>query len=77
MTNVFTYLGIPKNDRLDQSFPIMCELFKRRIHRIMKKLDIHAVIRKKRKNTRLLKPEETAENKLAETSIQLLQTKNG
>ena len=38
---------------------------KKRIHRIMKKLDIHAVIRKKKKKYKTVKPEETAENKLA------------
>lgn len=36
----------------------------KRIHRIMKKLDIHAVIRKKKKKYKSVKPDETAENKL-------------
>lgn len=38
---------------------------RKRIHRIMKKLGIHAVIRKKKKKYHTPKPEETAENKLA------------
>ena len=38
---------------------------KKRIHRIMKKLGIHSVIRKKKKKYNTSKPEETAENKLA------------
>ena len=38
---------------------------RKRIHRIMKILDIHALIRKKRKKYKTTKPEETAENKLA------------
>lgn len=38
---------------------------KKRIHRIMKKLGIHAVIRRKKKKYSTAKPEETAENKLA------------
>ncbi|MBS6932817.1 DDE-type integrase/transposase/recombinase [Streptococcus sp.] len=38
---------------------------RKRIHRIMKKLDIHAVIRKKKKKYKTAKPEESAENKLA------------
>lgn len=37
---------------------------KRRVHRIMQKLNIHAVIRKKKKNYKTAKPDETAENKL-------------
>ena len=38
---------------------------RKRIHRIMKKLDIHAVIRKKKKKYKTVKSEETIENKLA------------
>ena len=38
---------------------------RKRIHRIMKKLGIHSVIRKKKKKYNTSKPEETAENKLA------------
>ena len=38
---------------------------RKRIHRIMKILDIHAFIRKKRKKYKTAKPEETAENKLS------------
>lgn len=38
---------------------------KKRIHRIMKKLNIHSVIRKKKKKYKSSKPDETAENKLA------------
>lgn len=38
---------------------------KKRIHRIMKKLDIHAVIRKKKKKYKSVKPDEITENKLA------------
>ncbi len=38
---------------------------RKRIHRIMKKLGIHSVIRKKKKKYNASKPEETAENKLA------------
>ena len=38
---------------------------RKRIHRIMKKIGIHAVIRKKKKKYNTSKPEETAENKLA------------
>ena len=37
---------------------------KKRVHRIMQKLDIHAVIRKKKKTYRSSTPDETAENKL-------------
>ena len=37
---------------------------RKRVHRIMKKLDIHAVIRKKKKKYRSSTPEITAENKL-------------
>lgn len=37
----------------------------KRIHRIMQKLNIHAVIRKKKKKYESAKPDETAENKLA------------
>lgn len=37
----------------------------KRIHRIMKKLDIHAVIRKKKKKYKSSTPDETAENKLS------------
>ena len=37
----------------------------KRIHRIMQKLDIHAVIRKKKKKYKPIKADETAENKLA------------
>lgn len=37
---------------------------KNRIHRIMKKLGIHSVIRKKKKTYHSSKPETTAENKL-------------
>ena len=36
----------------------------KRVHRIMKKLNIHAVIRKKKKKYTALKPETIAENKL-------------
>lgn len=38
---------------------------RKRVHRIMKKLGIHSVIRKKKKKYNTSKPEETAENKLA------------
>ena len=38
---------------------------RKRIHRIMKKLELHSVIRKKKKKYNTSKPEETAENKLA------------
>ena len=38
---------------------------RKRIHRVMKKLGIHSVIRKKKKKYNTSKPEETAENKLA------------
>lgn len=38
---------------------------RKQIHRIMKKLGIHSVIRKKKKKYNSSKPEETAENKLA------------
>lgn len=37
---------------------------KKRVHRIMKKLGIHSVIRKKKKNYKSSTPETTAENKL-------------
>ena len=37
---------------------------KKRVHRIMQKLDIHAVIRRKKKTYRSSTPDETAENKL-------------
>ena len=37
---------------------------RKRVHRIMKKLEIHAVIRKKKKNYPSSKPESVAENKL-------------
>lgn len=37
---------------------------KKRVHRIMQKLNIHAIIRKKRKKYKSSKPDETAENKL-------------
>lgn len=37
---------------------------KRRGHRIMQKLNIHAVIRKKKKTYKTVKQDETAENKL-------------
>ena len=36
----------------------------KRVHRIMQKLDIHAVIRKKKKKYKSSMPDETAENKL-------------
>ena len=37
---------------------------KKRVHRIMKKLNIHAVIRRKRKKYKSTTPDETAENRL-------------
>lgn len=37
---------------------------KKRVHRIMKKFDIHAVIRKKKKKYKSTTPDETTENKL-------------
>lgn len=37
---------------------------KKRVHRIMQRLNIHAIIRKKRKKYKSSKPDETAENKL-------------
>ncbi len=36
----------------------------KRIHRIMQKLNVHAVIRKKKRKYKSVKPDETAENKL-------------
>lgn len=38
---------------------------KKRVHRIMKKLSIHAIIRKKKKKYKSSTPDETAENRLS------------